>query len=257
MACDLFDLKGRSALVTGGSKGLGKAIARGFVEAGARVMICSRHEEELKSAQAEIAEGIEGAEVRIVVADMSKREDTDSLAAEALAAFGTVDILVNNAGVNTPQPIDVIDDEVWDRVIEINVTAVMRLTRALVPAMKAQRWGRVIHISSVLGVGSKPGRNAYSASKAALIGLAKASALDLGPHGITVNCIGPGPFLTDMPMSLLSEPEKEGFAERTALKRWGQPRELAGPALLLASEAGSYLTGEMLLVDGGAFARAL
>ncbi len=257
MACDLFDLKGRSALVTGGSKGLGKAIARGFVEAGARVMICSRHEEELKSAQAEIVEGIEGAEVRIVVADMSKREDTDALAAEALAAFGTVDILVNNAGVNAPQPIDVIDDEVWDRVIEINVTAVMRLTRALVPAMKAQRWGRVIHISSVLGVGSKPGRNAYSASKAALIGLAKASALDLGPHGITVNCIGPGPFLTDMPMSLLSEPEKEAFAERTALKRWGQPRELAGPALLLASEAGSYLTGEMLLVDGGAFARAL
>ncbi len=141
--------------------------------------------------------------------------------------------------------------------MEINVTAVMRLTRALVPAMKAQRWGRVIHISSVLGVGSKPGRNAYSASKAAIIGLAKASALDLGPFGITVNCIGPGPFLTDMPMSLLSEPEKQEFADRTALKRWGQPRELAGPALLLASEAGSYITGEMLLVDGGAFARAL
>jgi NAD(P)-dependent dehydrogenase (short-subunit alcohol dehydrogenase family) len=192
-----------------------------------------------------------------VVADLSNRADTDALAAEALGAFGTVDILVNNAGVNTPQPIDLIDDAVWDRIMEINVTAVMRLTRALVPAMKAQRWGRVIHISSVLGVGSKPGRNAYSASKSAIIGLAKASALDLGPFGITVNCIGPGPFLTDMPMSLLSEPEKQEFADRTALKRWGQPRELAGPALLLASEAGSYITGETLLVDGGAFARAL
>ncbi|MDP4583155.1 MAG: SDR family oxidoreductase, partial [Verrucomicrobiales bacterium] len=165
--------------------------------------------------------------------------------------------LVNNAGVNTPQPIDEITDEAWDRVLEINLTSIMRLTRALVPAMKAQRWGRVIHISSVLGVGSKPARNAYSASKAALMGLAKASALDLGPHGITVNCIGPGPFLTDMPMSLLSEAEKEEFSNVTALKRWGQPRELAGPALLLASEAGSYITGEMLLVDGGAFARAL
>jgi NAD(P)-dependent dehydrogenase (short-subunit alcohol dehydrogenase family) len=257
MQCDLFNLRGRSAVVTGGSKGLGKAIARGFVEAGAKVMICSRHEDELKSAVVEITEGIPGAEVRAIVADLSSREETDLLATEALGAFGTVDILVNNAGVNAPQAIDVIDDEVWDRVVEINLTAVMRLTRALVPGMKAQGWGRIIHISSVLGVGSKPGRNVYSATKAALIGLAKASALDLGPFGITVNCIGPGPFLTDMPMSLLSEPEKKEFSDRTALKRWGQPRELAGPALLLASEAGSYITGEMLLVDGGAFARAL
>lgn len=257
MQCDLFNLRGRSAVVTGGSKGLGKAIARGFVEAGAKVMICSRHEDELKAAVAEISEGIPGAEVRAIVADLSSREETDLLATEALGAFGTVDILVNNAGVNAPQAIDVIDDEVWDRVIEINLTAVMRLTRAIVPRMKAQGWGRIIHISSVLGVGSKPGRNVYSATKAALIGLAKASALDLGPFGITVNCLGPGPFLTDMPMSLLSEPEKKEFSDRTALKRWGQPRELAGPALLLASEAGSYITGEMLLVDGGAFARAL
>lgn len=257
MQSELFSLSGRSALVTGGSKGLGKAIARGFAEAGARVMICSRHRDEVEAAKAEIEKDVAGAEVHALVADLGSREDTDSLASAALAAFGTVDILVNNAGVNVPQPIDTIDDEVWDRVVEINLTAVMRLTRALVPAMKAQGWGRVIHISSVLGVGSKPGRNAYSATKAALIGLAKASALDLGPHGITVNCIGPGPFLTDMPMSLLSEPEKEEFAARTALKRWGQPRELAGPALFLASEAGSYVTGEMLLVDGGAFARAL
>ncbi|PAW63487.1 MAG: 3-oxoacyl-ACP reductase [Verrucomicrobiia bacterium Tous-C2TDCM] len=257
MQCDLFNLRGRSAVVTGGSKGLGKAIARGFVEAGARVMICSRHQDELNSAVVEITEGLPGAEVHAFVADLSSREETDRLAVAALGAFGTVDILVNNAGVNSPQAIDAIDDEVWDRVIEINLTAVMRLTRALVPGMKSQGWGRVIHISSVLGVGSKPGRNVYSASKAALIGLAKASALDLGPFGITVNCIGPGPFLTDMPMSLLSELEKKEFSDRTALKRWGQPRELAGPALLLASEAGSYITGEMLLVDGGAFARAL
>jgi NAD(P)-dependent dehydrogenase (short-subunit alcohol dehydrogenase family) len=256
MQCDLFNLKGRSALVTGGSRGLGKAMARGFAECGAKVMICSRNETELQSAAREISDRLD-AEVRYVVTDMARRDEVDALAAAALEAFGTVDILINNAGVNTPQPIDEITDEAWDRVLEINLTSIMRLTRALVPAMKAQRWGRVIHISSVLGVGSKPARNAYSASKAALMGLAKASALDLGPHGITVNCIGPGPFLTDMPMSLLSEAEKEEFSNVTALKRWGQPRELAGPALLLASEAGSYITGEMLLVDGGAFARAL
>ncbi len=256
MQCDLFNLKGRSALVTGGSRGLGKAMARGFAECGAKVMICSRNEDELQTAVREISKGLD-ADVRYLVTDMSRRDEVDALAAAALDAFGTIDILVNNAGVNTPQPIDEITDEAWDRVIEINLTSIMRLTRALVPAMKAQRWGRVIHISSVLGVGSKPARNAYSASKAALMGLAKASALDLGPHGITVNCIGPGPFLTDMPMSLLSEAEKEEFSNVTALKRWGQPREMAGPALLLASEAGSYITGEMLLVDGGAFARAL
>ena len=156
-----------------------------------------------------------------------------------------------------PQPIDKVDDETWDAILEVNLTSVMRLTRALVPAMKVKNWGRILHISSVLGVGSKPARNAYSATKASLMGLAKASALDLGPFGITVNCIGPGPFLTDMPMSLLSDEEKEEFSQMTALGRWGNPRELAGPALLLASEAGSYITGEMLLVDGGAFARAL
>lgn len=256
MQCDLFNLKDRSALVTGGSRGLGKAIARGLAECGAKVMICSRHEGDLQAAVREISDGLE-TEVRYVVTDMSRRDEVDALAATALEAYGTVDILVNNAGVNTPQPIDEITDEIWDRILEINLTSVMRLTRALVPAMKAQHWGRIIHISSVLGLGSKPGRNAYSASKAALIGLAKASALDLGPHGITVNCLGPGPFLTDMPMGLLSEMEKEEFSQVTALKRWGEPRELAGPALLLASEAGSYITGEMLLVDGGAFARAL
>ena len=256
MPGDLFDLKGRTALVTGGSRGLGKAMARGFAEHGADVMICSRSEEELKGAAAEIGEGLGGA-VDYRVCDMSNREDTDALAAAALERFGTVDILINNAGVNVPQPIDEVEDETWDRVIEINLTSIMRLTRALVPAMKEQKWGRIVHISSVLGVGSKPARNAYSATKASLLGLAKASALDLGPFGITVNCIGPGPFLTDMPMSLLSDAEKDEFSRATALGRWGQPRELAGPALLLASEAGSYITGEMLLVDGGAFARAL
>lgn len=256
MPSELFDLTGKRALVTGGSRGLGKAMARGFAEAGADVMICSRKKEELQAAAAEIGGGLD-VSVHYVVADMNDRKSTDALAAAALEKFGTVDILVNNAGVNAPQAIDEIEDETWDRVVEINLTSIMRLTRALVPKMKEQKWGRIIHISSVLGVGSKPARNVYSATKASLMGLAKASALDLGEFGITVNCIGPGPFLTDMPMSLLSEAEKQEFAETTALNRWGQPRELAGPAIFLASEAGSYVTGEMLLVDGGAFARAL
>lgn len=256
MPCELFDLTGKSALITGGSRGLGKAMALGFVQSGATVMICSRKEAEVTAAAEEIMREA-GGRVIPVVTDMRNRESCDALAAAALGEFGTVDILINNAGINTPQPIDEITDEVWDDVVEVNLTSIMRLTRALVPKMKEQQWGRIIHISSVLGVGSKPARNAYSATKSALLGLCKASALDLGPFGITVNCIGPGPFLTDMPMSLLNEAEKQEFSDTTALKRWGQPAELAGPAIFLASEAGSYVTGEMLLVDGGAFARAL
>jgi NAD(P)-dependent dehydrogenase (short-subunit alcohol dehydrogenase family) len=256
MGSRLFDLTGKRALVTGGGRGLGKAMARGFAECGADVMICSRSEGELATAVQEIGDGLD-VSVEYRLADMADRASVDALAAAALAHFGTVDILVNNAGINQPQPIDEIDDDRWDQQVEVNLTSIMRLTRALVPAMKAQRWGRVIHISSVLGVGSKPGRNAYSATKSALLGLAKASALDLGPFGITVNCLGPGPFLTEMPLSLLNDEQQAEFSRITALGRWAQPRELAGPAILLASEAGSYITGEMLLVDGGVFARAL
>lgn len=256
MKFDLFDLTGRVALVTGGSKGLGLAMARGLAECGADIMICSRHENELKAARSEIAEGLDS-RVEYRVSDMTDRDDVDQLAADSLERFGKVDILINNAGSNVPQAIDAIDDVAWDRIVELNLTSVMRLTRALVPQMKARRWGRIIHISSVLGVGSRSARNVYSATKFALVGMAKASALDLGSYGITVNCIGPGPFLTDLPKSLLNEAERKEFADRTALGRWGDPREVAGPAILLASEAGSYITGEILLVDGGAFARAL
>ncbi len=256
MNCDLFDLTGKVALVTGGSKGLGKAMARGLAECGADVMICSRSAEELESAAVEIADGL-GRRVEWKVVDMTDRAETDALALEAMAKFGRVDILINNAGSNTPEPIDKITDENWDRIVELNLTSIMRLTRALVPQMKERKWGRIIHISSVLGVGSKKARNVYSATKSALIGMAKASALDLGKDNITVNCIAPGPFLTDLPMSLLSDVEKKEFSDRTALDRWGQTREIAGPAIFLASEASSYVTGEVLLVDGGAFARAL
>ena len=252
----LFDLTGKCALVTGGSKGLGKAMARGFAEAGADVFISSRHEDELKAAAKEIGEGL-NVKVEWMAADMIDRAQVKALADEAVKRLGKIDILINNAGSNQPQAIDEITDEAWDRIVELDLTSCMALTRALVPAMKERKWGRVIHISSVLGVGSKEKRNVYSACKAGLIGMAKASALDLGPFNITVNCICPGPFMTDLPMSLLSDKEKDQFSNRTALNRWGMPRELAGPALMLASEAGSYITGEALLVDGGAFARAL
>jgi NAD(P)-dependent dehydrogenase (short-subunit alcohol dehydrogenase family) len=250
----LFDLTGKVALITGGNKGLGKAMARGFAEAGADIVIAARTEDQLKSSLDEILHGTHRCGAYFVC-DVAKRDEVKQMAADALTKMGKIDILINNAGTNHPQPIDEIGDEVWDRLMEINVSSCMALTRALVPQMKERRWGRVVHISSMFGIISKAGRSTYSATKAALLGLCKASALDLGPFGITVNCLAPGPFLTDLPMSMLSEPEKEAFATRTALGRWGDPQELVGPALMLCSDAGSYITGATLVVDGGYTAR--
>jgi NAD(P)-dependent dehydrogenase (short-subunit alcohol dehydrogenase family) len=250
----IFDLTGRVALVTGGSKGIGYAIARGLARAGADLFICSRNEDSLRTAAESIQQE---ARVRVeyLAADMAIRADVNRVAEAAVQRLGKVDILVNNAGWNIPQAIDEIRDEDWQYLVELNLNSVMAMTRAVVPGMKARRWGRVIHISSIMALASTPKRNAYSATKAALIAMAKASALDLGPFGITVNCLAPGPIATDMPMSILSQEQQDALSSRTALGRWGQPDELAGPALLLASEAGSYITGTCLIVDGGALSR--
>lgn len=246
----LFDLTGRVALVTGGSKGLGLAMARVFAEAGADVMISSRHEDELQAAAKQIKDGNPG-RVEYLVADMINRDEVRRVADTTVSKLGKVDIVVNNAGSNLPQQIDQIKDADWDRLVELNLTSCMALTRAVVPGMRERRWGRIIHISSIMGLASKEGRNAYSATKAALVGMAKATAQDVGLHGITCNCIAPGPFLTDLPGKMLSAAEKQVFADRTAVGRWGEPRELAGTALLLASDAGSYITGTVIVVDGG------
>jgi NAD(P)-dependent dehydrogenase (short-subunit alcohol dehydrogenase family) len=254
MSKSQFNLTGKTALVTGGSKGLGKAMARGLAEAGADIVISSRHENELRPALAEILEGT-GRRGKYFVADMSQRDQVQKLALSALEAMGKIDILINNAGTNKPQAIDVITDEVWDNIMEINLSSIMVLTRSLVPQMKERRWGRIIHISSIMAFLSKEKRNIYSATKSALVGFARATALDLGEFGITVNCIAPGPFLTDLPMSVLSQAEMKVFADRTALGRWGNPEELVGPTLLMASDAGSYITGTTLVVDGGFLTR--
>jgi NAD(P)-dependent dehydrogenase (short-subunit alcohol dehydrogenase family) len=250
MLAKMFDLTGKVALVTGGSKGLGQAMARGFAEAGADIVISSRHENELKASLQTILAGTKS-KGAYVVADMAQRADVRRLAQHAEQAFGKVDILVNNAGTNTPEAVDKITDAAWDRVLEINLHSIMMMTRALAPGMKSRKWGRILHISSIMALVSKEGRNAYSVTKAALMGFARASALDLGPYQVTVNCLAPGPFLTDLPGQLLSADEKRQFASMTALNRWGDPKELVGPALLLASDAGSYITGETLVVDGG------
>lgn len=250
----LFDLSGRTALVTGGSKGIGKAMALAFAEAGANIAISARHEEELKKAKAEIADGA-NVKVEYFVADMTHREQVKKLAGDVLAKLGRVDVLVNNAGSNKPQNLVDTTEEAWDEILELNLSSCNLLSQLLAPGMIERKWGRIIHLSSIMALASNPGRGLYSATKAALIGMARAHALELGPHGVTVNCIAPGPVATDLPMNLLSDEQKKSFAERTAVKRWGQPIDMVGPALLLATDAGAFITGNVIVADGGLLCR--
>jgi NAD(P)-dependent dehydrogenase (short-subunit alcohol dehydrogenase family) len=248
-------LKGKNAVITGSTSGIGLGIAEGFAKEGINLILNGFGDAaEIEKLRAGLASKF-GVKVTYDAADMSKPAQIEAMMRKAAADHGGVDILINNAGSNIPQGIDKITDEAWDQIVELNLNSCMVLTRALVPQMRTRKWGRVIHISSIMGLGSKEGRNSYSATKSALIGMCRATALDVGADGITVNCIAPGPFLTDLPGSVLSAEEKQVFAGRTALGRWGDPQEVAGPALLLASDAGSYITGAVLLVDGGTMAK--
>lgn len=255
MVSDRFSLEGRSALVTGGSKGIGKAIALAFSEAGAEVMLASRHEDELAASAADIVAKT-GRRVEFRVTDMSVREQVAALADAAMSSLGKVDILVNNAGSNRPEPVASISDAAWDEIIELNLTSCVMLTRALVPGMVERGFGRIIYLASIMAIVGAPDRSLYCATKGALVSLSHAQATELGKSGVTVNCISPGPILTDLPRSMFSAAQRDQFAQRTALERWGTPDEIASPALLLASDAGSYMTGANLVVDGGCTIKA-
>src|SRR5436190_6509961 len=187
MTHDLFNLTGRTALVTGGSKGLGKAMARALAQAGANVVIVSRNGDELEAALPEILDGAGGTGA-YVVADLTDRGAADRVVREA----GRVDILISNAGFNEVQAVDEITDDGWDGVLGVHLHAAMALTRAVAPQMKERGWGRIVYTGSILGSTSLPGRAAYSAAKSAVQGLARAAAIDLGAFGITVNSIAPG-----------------------------------------------------------------
>ena len=245
-----WDLTGKVALVTGGSKGLGKAMARELASAGADIIISSRNQEELDTALVEILAGTDS-RGETVVADMTVRGDVERLGKVSLERMGRVDVLINNAGYNIPERMDEMTLANWDRTLQLNLTSCVTLARDLTEQMKERHWGRIVYISSIMALSGKIGRGSYAATKAALIGLTRAQALELGPHGITVNCIAPGPILTDMPQALLSPEELKSFEDSTALERWGQPADLGGPALLLATDAGAFITGTTLVVDGG------
>jgi NAD(P)-dependent dehydrogenase (short-subunit alcohol dehydrogenase family) len=251
---DRFSLAGRTALVTGGSRGIGRAIALAMAGAGARVAVCSRH---LDACQL-VADDIiaMGGDAFAVAGNVGHAEDAAVIVDTVIGHFGALDILVNNAATN-PQfgPLVDAEDGAVDRVFEVNVQGPLRLIRAAVHGWMGEHGGGIINMASVGGISPEPMIGAYNASKAALINLTRTLAHELGRSGIRVNAIAPGLVATDFARVLIETPSiHDRIVGQTALNRHAEPDEIAGAAVYLASEASSFVTGSVLVVDGGATA---
>lgn len=252
----LFNLDGRTALITGGSRGLGLQIAEALGNYGARVLISARKGDELEHAAAHLKS--QSVDVEWVIADSGKEEGVVALADAALQRLGQVDILVNNAGATWGAPAEEHPTAAWDKVFNLNVRGMFLLSqqigrRSMIP----RRYGRIVNVASIAGLtGNPPGPMktvAYNSSKAAAINLTRALAGEWGVYGITVNALAPGFFPTKMSSGLMEELGDE-TRKRVPLQRWGDDQDLKGAALLLASDAGKHITGQVLAVDGGASA---
>jgi NAD(P)-dependent dehydrogenase (short-subunit alcohol dehydrogenase family) len=250
-----FDLAGKAAIITGGSKGLGYAMAAGLASAGANVMLVNRNAEEGLRASKDLSEDY-GTEIISFTADITDLQQTESMANAAINAFGQVDILINSAGINIRGAIDELTPEDFDKVMQVNVKGTWLCSRAVVPFMKKNRSGKIINLASTLGLVGLSNRTPYTSSKGAVVQMTRALALELAPFNINVNAICPGPFLTDMNIPIADTEEGNKFVVgATALGRWAKLREIQGAAIFLASEAASYMVGSMLTVDGGWTAR--
>ena len=252
MPSDLFSLAGKTALVTGGSRGIGAMIARGLLDAGATIVISARKVAELNAARDELSHF---GEVHAVPADVSTVEGVRHLAAQVSAHFPSLSILVNNAGAAWGQPLDEFTEAGWDRTVDTNMKSLFFLTQALLPNLRAAATdadpARVINIGSIDGLHVNPlDTYAYAASKAGVHHLTRALARRLGPEQITVNAIAPGPFESKM-MAATLEAFGDSIAKSAPLRRIGRPDDMAGVAVYLASRAGAYVTGAVIPVDGG------
>lgn len=251
MGLEMFRLDGKVAWVTGGTKGLGLQMAHALASVGANVAVSSRNGAEAQAAARAL---VERHEIRAfgAAADVTSTEEIGRFVRDVSSTLGPVDILVNNAGINIRKPTVEQTDEDWRRVLETNLTGPFLCTRAVLPGMVERRWGRVIHMSSMLGYVGLAGRPSYSASKGALVVLAKTQALEVAAAGVTVNAICPGPFGTEMNRPLMDDPKKYAeFVTRIPMGRWGEMSEIDGVVVFLASKASSFVTGTTVVVDGG------
>jgi len=252
---DMFDLTGRLAIVTGGSRGLGKEMATALAEAGADLLIGSRTADQIERAAAEIAQAT-GRQVAPARLDVTDRGSVEAAVALAMERFGRIDVLVNNAGVNVRAPIGRITDADWRQIQEVNATGVFHCCRAVAGPMIDAGYGRIINIGSALSLVGLGERVSYCASKGAVLQITRALAVELARTGVTVNCICPGPFATEINRPVLSNPEAAAaLLAGVPMGRFGQMREIRPAVVFLASPAASYVTGAILSVDGGWTAR--
>ena len=243
-------LNGRNALITGASKGLGRAMAIALAKQGAHLVLVARDREKLESVAREVGEA--GARADVFAADISKEEQVLQLEAEVAAKVGKIQILVNNAGTNLRKNITDFTLDEWRGVQDTNVTSVFLMCRAFVPHMKGTGYGRILNMTSIMAHVSMPQRTAYSSTKFALLGLTKALALELATEGITVNGISPGPFATEMNTPILQNPELNAqFISKIPVGRWGKVEEIGALAAFLCSEDAGFITGTDVLIDGG------
>ena len=241
----MFDLTGKTALVTGASSGLGLAIARTLHKAGATVGLSGTRREALEALASELQE-----RAHILPCNLSDRADTDKLIPAAEVAMGGVDILVNNAGITRDMLFMRMKDEDWDAVLAVNLTAAFRLSRAVLRGMMRKRYGRIINITSVAGAVGNPGQANYTAAKAGLTGMTKSLANEVASRGVTVNCVAPGVIESPMTQAL-NEAQRERLLKLIPMERFGTSEEIGASVLYLASDEAAYVTGQTLHINGG------
>lgn len=242
----------RTALVTGASRGIGAAIALGLAERGYDLALndIERQENALRGVAEQIS--ATGRRAEIVLADVSDKAAVESMANRVLQAFGRLDALVNNAGILIAGEVDGLPETHWDSVMDVNAKGAFMVIQAFLPAMKERRYGRIVNIASIGGKHGAPQQAHYSASKAAVMGFSRVLAQEVGPLGVTVNCVCPGIILTDMGRVNLDDPKvREAWQDKTAMARIGAPEDIVGPVAFFASDDSAFVTGQTLNVDGG------